>query len=266
MRYLPDDNLNYPVLVQVDGGGSGSGFYFRTDKKLFLVTALHVLYEDRKGENFLRGNSLTLKSYGMSSGFEDPIVIGVNLLIVPIRKNDIKDIVLVEIADVKPDSDKSGLGKFIEGVKQLNISKGPFVVAPNTLLKQFKEVLISNEVFVIGYPSSLGNPGKPQIQFEKPLLRKGIIAGKNEANETIILDCPVYFGNSGGIVIEVEESLNPFTRKFWIIGVVSEYVPFIERLQSQLGYTNLSMENSGYSIVVPIDSIIELTTETSSIG
>ena len=65
--------------------------------------------------------------------------------------------------------------------------------------------------------------------------------------KTIILDCPAYPGNSGGLVIEIERigvanyNLSP-------IGIVSEYVPFYKKVT----------QNSGYSIVVPMDAVNEL--------
>jgi hypothetical protein len=124
-----------------------------------------------------------------------------------------------------------------------------------------KDVLISNEVFILGYPNSIGMPGASQIEQDQPLLRKGIIAGVNNSNKTIILDCPVYFGNSGGLALEVEHLPNG-GKNFRVIGVVSQYIPFVEQLQSvQLKYTNTNVENSGYSVAVPMDTIFELTKE-----
>lgn len=256
MRYLPDDNLSYPVLVQI-GDSSGSGFYFRTDQKLFLVTALHVLYKTEEQSKPLRGTILQLTSYDRDLNIQTPIKLSVDLARVRIKKNESKDIVLVEVGDMK-ESDVN----FGEGITYSASHTANIVVVPSSHLKRFQDVLVSNEVFILGYPSSLSFPEKPQIELEKPLLRKGIIAGKNTLNETIILDCPVYFGNSGGLAIEVEQT-SLTKKKFHVIGVVSQYIPFVEKLKSlQIGYTNLNFENSGYSVVVPIDTILELTIET----
>lgn len=257
MRDLPDDNLRYPVLVEL-GGGSGSGFYFRTDNKVFLVTARHVLYNVADKTIPLRDNRLKLTSYDKDLLIETPIELTVDLSVTPVRKNDLKDIVLVEIADIKTGSSET---TFVKGVTSLSSGSPQVVVVQSVSLKKFNEVLVSNEVFIIGYPNSLGIPDNPQIESKKPLLRKGIVAGKNSTNGTIILDCPVYFGNSGGIAIEIER-VSPFEIKYQVIGVISEFIPFVERLKSlQLGYTNLNFENSGYSVVVPIDTILELTSE-----
>lgn len=261
MRSLPDNNLSYPVLVQI-GDGIGSGFYFRTDQKLFLVTALHILYRVKEQSKPLRGNIITLTSYDRDLSITAPIEFEVDLPLAPIRKNDSKDIVLVEIGDIQVENEIGNI-RFGGSVRPLTPG-GNFVVVPNSSLKRFDDVLVSNDVFILGYPSSLGFPEEQQIELKKPLLRKGIIAGKNTSNGTVILDCPIYFGNSGGMAIEVEE-VSPTQKRFMVIGVVSQFIPFVERLKSiQLGYTNLSIENSGYSVVVPIDTILELTTESPS--
>ena len=79
---------------------------------------------------------------------------------------------------------------------------------------------------------------------------------KNEKNRTIILDVPVFFGNSGGLVVEDQEE----EPQFLPIGVISEYVPFVEELFSlqHNEVTSFSRQNSGYSIAVPIDTVLDL--------
>lgn len=256
MRYLPDDNLSYPVLVKI-GNGTGSGFYFRTDNKLFFVTARHVLFDIVDPVEPLRHTAAQLISYDLKISDEQPIVLGVDLSKAKVRKNTDKDIAILELGDA---INEAAQVKFSASVKLSNCPEGANItVVPSGHLKRFNDVLISNEVFILGYPNSLSDPEIPQIESDRPLLRKGIVAGLNKVNETIILDCPVYFGNSGGLAIEIEET-GIGSKKFHVIGVVSEFVPFVERLQSiQLGYVNRNYENSGYSVAVPIDTILDLT-------
>ncbi len=106
---------------------------------------------------------------------------------------------------------------------------------------------------VFGYPSSIGLKNAPQIDYNRPLLRKGILAGTNPATRTLILDCPVYFGNSGGPVLEVDRQ--GLTATFRIIGVVIQFIPFNETAGSQ---TAMILSNSGYSVAVPMDFVLEL--------
>jgi hypothetical protein len=92
----------------------------------------------------------------------------------------------------------------------------------------------------------------------RPLLRKGIVAGKDGTRKHIIIDCPVYKGNSGGLAVEAEQ-IGLVNRKFKPIGVVVEIVPFVEQYESrQYGYVNTSIENSGYAFVEPMDRIKDL--------
>src|SRR5436190_14803311 len=125
-------------------------------------------------------------------------------------------------------------------------------------VKRFDEVLTGNDVFVFGYPTSLGlksDPTRP-LQFDPslPLLRKGIVAGKNPRLHTLILDSPIYFGNSGGPALEVEQ--DGLQRRFRVIGVVSEFIPLEEA-----GRTIHTLANSGYSVAVGMDAVLELTHE-----
>jgi hypothetical protein len=90
-------------------------------------------------------------------------------------------------------------------------------------IKKIEDVSIGNDIFIFGYPTSLGIETHPQIDKRKPLLRKEIIAGKNINSKTIILDAPIYKGNSGGPVVEVDQ-VSLTKTKFPIIGVVTEFM------------------------------------------
>lgn len=257
-RFMPDNNLGYPVLIRV-GTSTGSGFYFRTDAGVFLVSALHVFFYREKSKIQIKGGVAHLSSYGPNPETNKRIVLAIDLTKTPVRTNKLRDVVVIEIGKV------TGTGKWSYGNGVVALASGApqegIVVVPRSSLKLFNDVLISNEVFVMGYPSSLG-VGTNQIEPHRPLLRKGIVAGKNHERKTIILDCPVYFGNSGGLVIEVSEK-NVGHREFIVIGIISQFIPFVEELTSkQLGYTNRNYENSGYSIAVPVDTIIRLTRTT----
>lgn len=258
MRYLPDDNLSYPVLITFDGGSSGSGFYLNNSNiNFYFITALHVLFrEDDKDGLVLRGRKAKFLSYDVDLAKNEPIILEVDLTIVNVKKDVDNDIVMVEIGDFIEEDTKK-IVSFKKGVINISNPAGIIVTVGDGTLKKYDDVLISNEVFLLGYPNSLSFKNESQIDYNRPLLRKGIIAGKNPRRKTIILDCPVYFGNSGGLVIEVEEVASQ--RKFSIIGVVVQYIPFVETLKSlQMRYENTNIENSGYSVAIPSDTILNL--------
>jgi len=52
-------------------------------------------------------------------------------------------------------------------------------------VQKFNDVLIANDAYIIGYPTSIGKKNYPQIDYKRPLVRKGVIAGKNP--EKIVL-------------------------------------------------------------------------------
>src|SRR5208283_904243 len=43
---IPKDNLNYPVLIVNEKGGTGSGFFYHKKSMTYLITARHVLFDD----------------------------------------------------------------------------------------------------------------------------------------------------------------------------------------------------------------------------
>ncbi len=134
--------------------------------------------------------------------------------------------------------------KFVGGVTKKQ-GVGIIGVAKDNF-KLLKDVDVGNQVFVFGYPTSITFID-PWLDIRLPLLRKGIIAGINNDLKAIILDCPVFHGNSGGLVIEVEKT--PFKgNKYRAIGLITNFVPYKKRW----------FQNSGYSVVVPMDFVEEL--------
>ena len=111
---------------------------------------------------------------------------------------------------------------------------------------------------MFGYPTSLTGGIRAIFNPSEPLLRKGIVAGINLGKRTIIIDCPSYFGNSGGPVVQIDHPALNVTR-FQIIGLVSGFVPFQEEWENKtLKYSHVIKSNSGYTVVEPSDSALEL--------
>ncbi len=262
---LPDNNLCYPVQVILEDGSNATGFYVRgLDEKLFFVTAKHILFNQRtSGQGLiLKSRKAVLLAQAFPLELDESIIVSLDLQSLWDRENmkihPTKDVVVMKIADVVTKGGKKGL-KYAKGVFQKEgETKGEIIVIDLKEVKKYNEVSLSNDVFIFGYPTSLGIKQIPQIDYTKPLLRKGIIAGKNNKNKTIILDCPAYYGNSGGPCIEVED-VGLAKKRFLPIGIVTQFIPFEEEwLNVKHGYTNVDFENSGYSVVEPMDTVIEL--------
>ena len=256
LRAIPDDNLAYPVLVTIPQGGTGSGFFLNTSHSEFLVTAKHVLFSPSTGA--LIGTDCSLISYP-----RDPTETTRNELHLDLAKlcadGNVKahadaDVAVVKIGNVSG----QGVATLLAGVTVNSMAPSGILGVAEASTKSFAEVLVANEVFIFGYPTSLGLKAIPQLDYAKPLLRKGIVAGKNDDLKTIVLDCPVYWGNSGGPVLEVQR-VNLTTTRFSVVGVVSQFVPLVETWLNQTqGFENIDLSNSGYSVATPMDPVIEL--------
>ena len=261
-REIPDDNLAYPVLISLETGSNGSGFFLNNDSRIYLVTASHVLFEQTSGN--LKAQQARLLSYSIDPKETERNIIQLDLKTLVesriVRKHLSEDVAVVFIAMSKENAET--------GQRSLSVVPGVVVIqkAPSGILgvnsesvKPFKDVLTANTIYVFGYPTSLGMKEIPQIDPLRPLLRFGIVAGTNPDRKTIILDCPSYPGNSGGPVLEVEH-IDLGKKNFKVIGVVSRFIPFAETRDNITHKNkNLIISNFGYTVAVSMDPVIELT-------
>jgi hypothetical protein len=252
-RQLPDDNLAYPVLVDL-GTTTATGFFVRSERHLFLVTASHVFF-DRTRTTLKRPSAVT---EALST---DPSEAAKNinkLDLVKLRKNgDLRasadgDVVVIRMAAL---AQPVGELEPVAVVSILSQPKGNIVAARLRTLARFSDVRVSNTVVVFGYPITIGLPASPQIDFSRPLLRSGIVAGINAPHKTIILDVPVNPGNSGGPVLQLPPDSAP-GGALRIIGVVTEFVPILQDTIPP-GPQKVAT-NSGYAVAASMDSVLDL--------
>ncbi|MDQ3102111.1 MAG: serine protease, partial [Bacteroidota bacterium] len=125
----------------------------------------------------------------------------------------------------------------------------------DTNTRNLGEIGIANDVYLVGFPTSLIFQNSKHFDPGKPLLRKGIIAGINSSDQTFIIDCSAYYGNSGGPVIESCED-----GELRVIGIVSRYIPFVIewRNNRESSVSHAEYLNSGYSVCIPMDPVIGL--------
>lgn len=261
MRAIPDDNLAYPVLITLRNGSQGSGFFLYAGCASFFVTARHVLFKEKSDE--LLDFDAEILSYP-----RNPIEKGTNKFTLDLRalkqngalkRNLDHDVAVIMIGT----DDKTGQRMMVpaKGVSIRQLAESGVLSVVEASIKRFSEVLTANQVFIFGYPTSLGLETIPQIDYLRPLLRVGIVAGTNDHSKTIILDCPAYGGNSGGPVLEVEQGQSG-ARKFRPIGLVSQFVPAFGRWVNEPdGATNTNVYNSGYTVATPMDFVLELVAQ-----
>jgi hypothetical protein len=211
-RAMPDDNLAYPVLI-TSAAGAGSGFFVRASSGMFFVTAKQVLFENTKDGEKLKAKQAQLLSYSINPAETEPNVEVVDFETLDkaglIKAHVTHDVAVVKIGDVteKEDSNPPHTQFQISpppGVLYVKTTEPGLAGAAPDIIKKFDKVLVGNDVIVYGYPLSLALQESHQLEPLRPLLRKGMVAGQNVQNRSIVLDCPVYFGNSGGPVIQVE--------------------------------------------------------------
>ena len=254
---VPKNNLSYPVLISGGEGGRGSGFYLNTENGTYLVTACHVLFR-RRLELFQGLTTLT----SLASDFSSKVVFELDcaklLADGSLRKHDRADVAVCKLGTV---ADAGGGKRTMTAHSSVKVKVAPPAGAeilglPVSITRNFDDATISNDVYLFGYPTSLGH--NAQLDKAMPLLRKGIIAGKTD-DSRLIVDCPVYFGNSGGLVVESFMGALGATY-FYGVGIAVEMIPFVEELWSRQfnTQTGVRYENSGYSIVEPMDRILEL--------
>lgn len=251
-----------PVLVSV-GPSRGSGFFFQASNSVYLITARHVLFNDKADRTIstnlsLWGTQAECRAFAGPSNLEPTVmVIDLSLLL---SRNEVRystnhDVAVVRVEDCHPTN-----STWVTLCPGITLRTATHVLSPIPphFAQRFDDVPVGTDIYLFGFPSSVGLAELPQIDQEQPLLRKGIVAGINRSRRTIILDCPSYQGNSGGPVL-TREPQDLINNKFNLIGVLTEWVPFQESWQnSRFGYVNQTLSNSGYSVVEPMDSVFEL--------
>lgn len=269
---LPQDNLNYPIRILV-GEGSGSGFLIEHEQDVYVVTAKHVLFRPNPTTNTydLISNVARIVCYlRTDAGIVDtPRIYRLDLstmsLSGDLKAHSSKDLVVVKVGSIQVKGVVSTLN-LLTSISVDQESTGSLVHYDMTRSRRFGDVEVTNEVFVLGYPSSLSTSEMQQINYDSPLARRGIVAGKNINNQSLILDCPVYGGNSGGLVLEINQS--GAQTDIHLIGVVVQFVPFVEQWRNTRfpELLNTSFQNSGYSVALPVDSIYELISRIETIN
>jgi hypothetical protein len=120
-----------------------------------------------------------------------------------IRVQPTHDVAIVRLAVVNADGSFGFNTKIVE---MHGHSVKSFRQIGQDMIGRLAQVNVGDDVYVFGYPTSIGLQQSPKFDYSMPLLRKGIVSGVFQKAQTIILDSSVYFGNSGGPVMEVDRS------------------------------------------------------------
>jgi V8-like Glu-specific endopeptidase len=262
MRQVPDKLLACSILIST-GKASGSGFIMNFEDSCYLVTAKHVLYN----ENCDFWNEEI--SIACPAGEVSDSTIrryNIKLKDAACYYSNKSDIAIIKYGTAKQKEGESVWQiKVANGFERIEDSVNNPIMIRSGAIKKIDEVFVSNDIYLFGYPTSLSIVGMQEIfDNKRPLLRKGIVASINKKNNTIILDCPVYPGNSGGPVLQVVHSNNK--KAYFLIGVVSKYIPYTQEWINNRDnkIRNIEYLNSGYSIAVSMDEVFDLIRSKSN--
>jgi hypothetical protein len=254
MNHLPPDNLSYPLRIEI-GDFQSTGFFIRLNTKVYIVTALHTFYDE---EELI---DTRFKVIGYTKNINDNLIwtFDVNLQTLidnnHFYEHDSEDVAALYFADIE----EGNLASLKEGINATQVQNDMMSMIPDNSIAQIDDVVISSEVYLLGYPASIGISDLPQIDFERPLVKKGGVAGINYDRKTIILDCAVFHGNSGGPVIQ-GKYIGIGNYQVSLIGVVTEFVPIEQdiEIEGESDIKGKTTSNSGYSIAVSMDAVKEM--------
>ncbi|MGM5026344.1 trypsin-like peptidase domain-containing protein [Tardiphaga sp. 862_B3_N4_1] len=258
---MPNRDLNYlsyPALIEIKGT-TGSGFHLYDNENVYLVSAAHVLLKN-KLELFTDPviitalDSVTLTKTVKHSLDSPRLFADGNFCRHP---DGLTDVAVCRIGTMRPQPD-AGVNRYrmdlVEGVTQIGYDPATYLQGtPLSMTALYASVIPGEPIFMMGYPTSLAEK-EDALDRGYPLLRSGIVAGKPPSNK-IIIDCPTYPGNSGGLVLRAEDRHS--------VGVAIRNIGFVEKLYSSVDRQEVSQRrhNSGYTVVEPMDRVIETINE-----
>jgi len=254
---LPTLYTRYSISIKA-GPSEGSGFFLQASNSVYLVTARHVLFNDKQSPTnwpMWSGNAECtshLDETDQTVALLDMIALSA---LGEVRYSTNHDVAMVRLEDCNPAN--HSIVRVCKGVR-FRTAQRLVSPIPSTLAKKFDDIPVGMDMFLFGFPSSLGLAEMPQLDPSLPLMRRGIVAGKNLKRRTLVLDCPSFQGNSGGPIIG-KENKSLTTTSFPLLGVLIEWVPFSESWQNnRFGYRNQTLSNSGYSIAEPMDVVLDM--------
>jgi hypothetical protein len=243
------DNLTYATLLSLDSGkSSGSGFFLSVNGVDYLITARHVLYDDDK----LRCEDLLISSQNSRGQIEDSKMFEIDMKSAHVLDSKTDDVAAIKFGSIEKSEFSDHISIVQEGLSET------FSINQEEQTRLLEEIRIANDVYLVGFPTSLIFQNSKHFDPGKPLLRKGIVAGINANDNTFIIDCSAYYGNSGAPILEVCED-----NELRVIGIVSRYIPFVVEWKNnrEMSVTHAEYLNSGYSVCVPMNAVLKLINE-----
>jgi hypothetical protein len=248
--------LAYPALIEV-AGTSGSGFSIGDNEYSYLVSAAHVLFKE-KLETHDQPIRVTLLDYNTHKPVHYELDSGQLFEGNCLAKHSDRsvDVAVCRFGVLKAEGeDPSRVKEFpVRGVKEINHDDDTMIQGISLdAVARIANVRLCESVLLLSHPTSLTH-GDPALSRGYPLMRSGMVAGK-PPSDRIVIDCPTYPGNSGGLVLRTSDQA--------AIGVAVRNVSFTEKLYSSVDKSEVSIrrQNSGFTVVEPMDRVLDIIEE-----
>lgn len=271
---FPMDEQAFPVLITLlDANGvsvgTGSGFYLVESNKVYLVTARHVFFTPQPpftlSQPFATAASFATGTNGSKFTYRFDLQLMLTNGLFKFGTNHDIAALMIGTQQVSP-KDTNRMEIVLPHIMPGSImaSGGDLAALGGEMVAGYTEAIVGEDIYLFGYPVSVGMkniPGGGAVQFDydRPLLRKGIVSQKYDKAKTLIIDAAVAHGNSGGPVLVKEP--NGLGQNYKVIGIVTETIPLIAAMKLDMQAHSLQptdVSNSGYSVVEPMDTILEL--------
>jgi hypothetical protein len=258
---IPSIFNSLPVQIEIplpDGTHSafGTGIYLTESNHVFLVTAAHCLFNFQSTNRNELLNTTAITTFRQTNNATSTLTMNLNWLNEhgAIRRHPLHDIAVVFVGPLNTNGQlmTAALGF------QWNFSQ---VILPNFdtgFCRSFTNIPNGCETLIFGFPRELvSGQITAQLDFDIPLIRKGIVSQKNETTKKLIIDSGVFGGNSGGPLVAIDHP-GLGVSEFRIAGIMTQFVPVATRTFPQDGFTNSVLVFSGYSVAEPIDLALDL--------
>jgi len=251
-----ESRLTGILLIEI-GDYFGSGIAYGSESgSIYIITAKHLIIDPNTNKYRDTKVKVSWYSYDVVNDFPSSFVFNINEIINKdyILKNDSLDIIAILIAhDIVKKGDLRPI-VYEPYIKEKKIQR-QIKIFSKKYITTLDNYHLGDDAIMLGYPKTLGLKEVPQYNFNRPLVSKGCISGKDLNLRTIIIDCSSYGGNSGGPVFVKETKLiqQGIVFNYNLIGIVTQFIPQLHKTSN--GFEIL---NSGYTVVIPIEDAISL--------
>ncbi|HTH48465.1 MAG TPA: hypothetical protein VMB21_13210, partial [Candidatus Limnocylindria bacterium] len=186
----PDDPQVYPVFIAW-GSGFGSGCYLAISNSVYLATAKHVLFDLNANPPVLTTTNAILQTYYPDeTGNLVPAKYLVDFALLnrdgAVRTSTNHDVALVKLFKMLP-ANRINAPTLVQnpGVHELGTNYRVTSFKADSFAQK-NDVRTGCDIFMFGYPAAITVPSQTDLSPDQPLLRKGIVSGKNTKAGLII--------------------------------------------------------------------------------